>query len=68
MFFLNEGQRSLIRSPCASISNTETYRSAVKHAAGGRFGVPLEKEMTVAQIAEAQRLSRDWKPRPHQGE
>ena len=30
----------------------------------------LEKEMTVEQLSEAQRLSRDWKPRPHlnQGE
>jgi TPR repeat protein len=28
----------------------------------------LEKKMTAEQVAEAQRLSRDWKPRPHQGE
>jgi TPR repeat protein len=28
----------------------------------------LEKKMTAEQIAEAQLLSRDWKPRPYQGE
>ena len=28
----------------------------------------LEKRMTRDQIAEAERLSRDWKPRPQQGE
>jgi hypothetical protein len=27
----------------------------------------LNSEMAAEQIAEAQRLSRDWKPRPHQG-
>ena len=28
----------------------------------------LAKEMTRDQIAEAQRLSREWKPRPQRGE
>ena len=33
-----------------------------------KLGKLLERKMTAEQIAEAQRLSRDWKPRQHQGE
>jgi hypothetical protein len=40
--------------------------SGFEHAK--KFGERLEKEMTVAQIAKAQWLSKVWKPCPDQGE
>jgi TPR repeat protein len=51
----------------AAVSSVENARRNARGNAG-RLREHLEKRMTAEQIAEAQRMSKKWKPRPHQAE
>jgi TPR repeat protein len=74
---LAEAQNSL--GACYSLGHGVTYNDVnalmwVNLAAASgdeevkKFREHLEGKMAAEQIAEAQRLSKEWKPRPHQGE